>query len=208
MSWGALSDESGPLLQRHEWVKQKGPVERTDGAFLLAVGFRRSAGPNVRRLLAFSPGRRGELDRLTILERLESLSGDLRMMNEQVLTTIIGSDEAETLFLVEPLYRTSCHVIFSLDLGASTVQVPSTVHQGMLRGRKVYTLTQVGMIPARHGLVNGIPAARRKVATNHPHPLCSFCHPAIRRFRQPTVRARECRIDMPMVRCRPIRPWL
>jgi hypothetical protein len=102
----------------------------------------RSARTDVGRLLAFPTGRCGVLHSLTVLQGLEALAGDLGMMDKQILTTIIGSDEAETLLLIEPLYDTSCHVVFSLDLGASTVQVPSVLFiRGMLRGKKVYTLT-------------------------------------------------------------------
>jgi hypothetical protein len=119
--------------------KRKAPSRESTGPFVLQTRFARSAGLYVGRFLALATGGRGVLDRLTVLKRFEPFSRDLGMMNEQILTTIVGSDEAKTLLLVEPLHGTSCHVVFSLDLNASIVQVPSTIHQGYAPREEKYT---------------------------------------------------------------------
>src|SRR5262249_55962403 len=46
-----------------------------------------------------------ELDALTFGERLESIALDGRVMNEAVLLSILGRNEAEPLGIVEPLDR-------------------------------------------------------------------------------------------------------
>jgi len=111
------------------------------GPFSLPDSQSASARTDIGSFLAFATRRCGILHSLTVLQGLKTLASDLGMMDKQILTTVIGSDKAEPLLLVEPLYGTSCHVVFSLDLGASTVQVPSVLFRGMLRGKKVYTLT-------------------------------------------------------------------
>jgi hypothetical protein len=82
---------------------------------ILSILLPLSAGPHVGCLEAFAPRRRRELDRLAILQRLESLSGDLGMMDEQVFPAIVRGNETKTLLLIKPLYHTSCHFVFSLD---------------------------------------------------------------------------------------------
>src|SRR6266536_2757842 len=46
-----------------------------------------------------------ELDALAFGERLVAAALDGRMMNEAILLTILGRDEAKALRIVEPLYR-------------------------------------------------------------------------------------------------------
>jgi hypothetical protein len=74
-----------------------------------------SAGPNVRCFLTFSTRCRSVFHSLTFLKRLESLSGDIGVMNKQILTAIIRSNEAKTLLFIEPLDSSFCHLVFSLD---------------------------------------------------------------------------------------------
>jgi hypothetical protein len=52
-------------------------------------------------------------------------------MNEQILTTIVGNDEAKTLLLTEPFYGAFCHVLFSLGRLGLKPYVPSTFDQGV-----------------------------------------------------------------------------
>src|SRR5205807_854566 len=42
-------------------------------------------------------------------ERLEAVAADLRVMDEQVLTAVLGLDEAVALRVVEPLHASGCH---------------------------------------------------------------------------------------------------
>jgi hypothetical protein len=114
-----------------------------NGALSLGICNRRSAGPNVRCLLTFSTRRRSILYRLAFLQRFESLSSDLGMMNEQIFTAVIRSDEAEALLLVEPLDCSSGHFFFSLDPQGLYNTFPQLRIRGMLRGRKVYSLTEL-----------------------------------------------------------------
>src|SRR5512143_2147863 len=46
-----------------------------------------------------------ELDALAFGERLVAVALDRRMMDEAILLTILGRDEAKALRIVEPLYR-------------------------------------------------------------------------------------------------------
>ena len=76
-----------------------------------------SAGRNVLSLGAFSPLSRNVLDALTFGQRLEAGAVDVRVMDEQVLTAIVGDDESVTLLIVEPLHCTLCHDVL-LGLGS------------------------------------------------------------------------------------------
>lgn len=107
------------------------------------------AGPDLGRLKSLLTLRRLVLDGLTILKCLEACTGDVRVMNEQILTAIIRDDEAKTLLLTEPFNRTLCHFVFSLDPSGPIQQRPSSVIRGMLRGREVYTMTHDPNITGR-----------------------------------------------------------
>lgn len=65
------------------------------------------------------------LDGLAILECLEAGPGDIGVMNEQVLATVIRDDEAEPLLLTEPLDSPLCHFVFSSDPCGPTLRIPS-----------------------------------------------------------------------------------
>ncbi len=82
---------------------KKSPVG--DGA--LVVGEKSSsAGFDVGSLGALTTLCRLELDLLSFLEGSETFAGDVRVVYEQIIATAIGSDEAKTLFVIEPLYCT------------------------------------------------------------------------------------------------------
>src|SRR5262245_50262695 len=49
------------------------------------------------------------LDASILLQRLEAVAGDVRVMYEQVLSTPVGRDEAVALRVVEPLHGSGCH---------------------------------------------------------------------------------------------------
>src|ERR1700733_4375106 len=68
-------------------------------------------GLDIRSLLAL--GARGDVksNPLTFLERLESRSVDSRVVREEVLSTILGGDEAEALCVVEPFDCACCHCV-------------------------------------------------------------------------------------------------
>jgi hypothetical protein len=119
--------KKAPLLQR--------------GLLISAIRSPLSARLHVRCLKALAARCRRELYRLTVLKRFEPVSGDLRVMDEQILTTIVRSNEAKPLLLIEPLHNTSGHVFFSLDPPDPYSKFPLWFIRGMLRGRKVYTLT-------------------------------------------------------------------
>ena len=50
-----------------------------------------------------------ELDLLTFVQSGISSALDFGVMDEQVLTVVIGGDKAKAFFLVKPFYRTSTH---------------------------------------------------------------------------------------------------
>jgi hypothetical protein len=49
---------------------------------------------------------------LAFLQRLESLHVDRREVGEKIFATVVGSNKAKTLRVIEPLYGTGCHVSF------------------------------------------------------------------------------------------------
>src|SRR4051794_15381781 len=93
-----------------------------DSSELLAehrsVGIVRLLGRlDVRSLLSLWALRYVERNLLSFLERLEPAHVDCREMGEQVLTAVIGRDEAIAFGVVEPLYRPSCHAPFPCKRG-------------------------------------------------------------------------------------------
>jgi hypothetical protein len=64
---------------------------------------------DIGSLLAFWALRDFELNFLTFFEGLESVHVDCGKVSEQIFTTIIWSDKAETFRIVEPLNCTCCH---------------------------------------------------------------------------------------------------
>ncbi|CDZ87556.1 hypothetical protein RHRU231_330013 [Rhodococcus ruber] len=78
-------------------------------------GRTRSDGTNplgLRTLLSLSDL---ELDPGSLVQRLETGTLDLRVVNEHVGSTAVLLDEAETLFGVEPLHSSLCHTVRLLN---------------------------------------------------------------------------------------------
>jgi hypothetical protein len=61
-------------------------------------------------LRAFSALADLELDSLILFEGAEAAALDLRVMNEDVIRTAVGGDEAEAFFAVEPFHSSLCHI--------------------------------------------------------------------------------------------------
>lgn len=64
---------------------------------------------NVGSLLAFRALRDFERYFLTFFQGLEAVHLDCGEVGEQILTTVIRSDKAETFGIIEPLDGTCCH---------------------------------------------------------------------------------------------------
>lgn len=64
---------------------------------------------NVGSLLAFRALRDFERYFLTFFQGLEAVHLDCGKVGEQILTTVIRSDKAETFGIIEPLDGTCCH---------------------------------------------------------------------------------------------------
>src|SRR5215467_9647226 len=87
-------------------------------------------GLDVLHLRALRPLRDLEADLLILFQRLEPASLDRREMREQVLAAAVGSDEAEPLRIIEPLYRACSHC----SLALKKLWVPRTSYTAW-RGR-------------------------------------------------------------------------
>ena len=51
------------------------------------------------------------LNRLAVPKGLEAIHSDVRMMNEQVVTTAIGCNKAKTFLVTKPLHSTFIHLL-------------------------------------------------------------------------------------------------
>src|ERR1700760_3812248 len=69
-------------------------------------------GADVRGLRALLALRGLELDALVLFERLVAVARDGRVVDEDVRATAVRSDEAEALFVVEPLHSSLRHAVF------------------------------------------------------------------------------------------------
>src|SRR5439155_16800577 len=69
---------------------------------------------DVDRLGALLALARLVLDLCALAQRLEAVTGDVRVVHEEILAAILGGDEAVSLGIVEPLDGSGCHVISSL----------------------------------------------------------------------------------------------
>jgi hypothetical protein len=88
-----------------------------------------SRGLDAGGLLALRAHLDLEADLLAFLQGLETLSLNFREMGEQIITAIVGSNEAEAFRIVEPLYGTSCHVTFLKKLRKSRNRPVRKRHQ-------------------------------------------------------------------------------
>src|SRR4051794_23579768 len=88
-------------------------VLRTDGMRPRRLGRGRapiaSELDDVRRLRAFRALAGLVLDLRVLRERLEALTGDIAVVDEEVLAALVGRDEAVALRVVEPLHGSCCH---------------------------------------------------------------------------------------------------
>src|SRR4051812_32590062 len=66
--------------------------------------------PDVRGLRALRALAELEFDLRTFGQRPEAIAGDAGEVDERVLASVIGRDEAETLLVAEPLHDTSSHL--------------------------------------------------------------------------------------------------
>src|SRR5438128_1331406 len=68
-----------------------------------------SDGAHVLRLRALLALRHVEVDALVVVEALVAVAGDAGEVDEDVGAAVVGSDEAEALFAVEPLHSALGH---------------------------------------------------------------------------------------------------
>ncbi len=95
--------------------------QATDGGLVAKPGLRRilskpSCGLkrlNVGGLLALLALSHIKADALILFQGLEAIAPNSGEVCEEILTTCIRGDEAETFGLIEPFDDTSCHSIFS-----------------------------------------------------------------------------------------------
>ncbi len=73
-----------------------------------------SDGLNICRFETFTTLGGFILDLLSCLKGSEAGHRDVRMMDEQIVTSGVGGDESESLVFIEPLYCTCIQVFFSL----------------------------------------------------------------------------------------------
>src|SRR5829696_7439053 len=66
---------------------------------------------NVLRLHALTPLGRLVRHLGALVEGLEALTRDARVVHEEVLTTVVRGDEAVALLVTEPLYRSLGHIL-------------------------------------------------------------------------------------------------
>src|SRR4051794_39306880 len=83
-----------------------------------------SDGADVLRLRALRALRGVELDPLVLVEALVAAAGDGGVVDEHVLAAVIGSDEAEALFAVEPLHSSLCHSLALLQWSRTCRRTP------------------------------------------------------------------------------------
>lgn len=94
--------------------KKQGPAV-TRGLVSRRLLSQRSDGSDVCGLHPLAALSRLILHGLTVLERLEACAGDVRVVNEQILATVIGDNETKAFLFTEPFHCTLCHFVFSSD---------------------------------------------------------------------------------------------
>src|SRR5207249_4436858 len=132
---------------------------------------------DVGRLRALGPLHCLELHLVALLQRLEAAAGDGAEMDEEIVSTSVGRDEAETLRVVEPLHRSGCHKNTS----------PPSTHERVEEGAKrspilVLAACRVPRSPfgmlCSCGRIRPRVAARRRYTAQavSPEPLRAGCH--------------------------------
>src|SRR5450755_120902 len=91
----------------------------------------------------------------TLRERLEAAAYDRRVMNEQVLTLIVGGDEPVALLIAEPFDGSGCHVIFppgtlrAAKRGRCTMATTTDAGTDLPRGNARYVFKYRGRVRGR-----------------------------------------------------------
>src|ERR671922_2540432 len=104
--------------------------------------------PDVRGLWALGALTQLELDLRALGQCPEAVAGDSGEMDECVLASVIGGDEAEALLVAEPLHDTGSHMTALLldpacARGAAGTAFPHTTRSAALSG------PDGGVVPAR-----------------------------------------------------------
>src|SRR5674476_1001036 len=118
------------------------------GHSMLQKGFcrLRSERADVLRLRALRTLGDVELNLLVLIERAVSAAGDGRVVREHVGAAVLGSNEAEALFSVEPLHGASCHNLFS-SKSALSIPIAGADRRGVRRPLQTGTKRTPGTRP-------------------------------------------------------------
>src|SRR3954471_5915842 len=115
-SWPSVRRPSGsvstsPITRTVSARNAEGPGVASRAFALLEVGSGRSDRFYVLRLETLRPLRHVEGHLLAFGQCAEPFGGDRRVMAEDVLATVVLSDEAKALRIVDPLHSASRHLL-------------------------------------------------------------------------------------------------
>ena len=108
-------------------TNKKGPFRGPSRCVKTRVGL--ADGPYVRRLGALLPLCSLELDLRTLGQGLEALAADAAVVDEQILRSVIGGDEAVPLLVAEPLHGSGCQLIHLPLLPPRTASAAARVNE-------------------------------------------------------------------------------
>jgi hypothetical protein len=96
---------------------------------------------NLCRLGAFSTFSGFVFNASGVVKCPVALPVDVRMMDEEIVTAIVGGDESVSLLIVKPLYSTCCHVFLLLRFEVEACSCPLSIHRASPEGWKTCPTT-------------------------------------------------------------------
>src|SRR5256885_10137290 len=105
---------------------------------------------HVRRLGALLPLGRLEVDLCTFGQGLEALAGDAAVVDEQILRSVIGGDEAVPLLVAEPLHGSGCQLTHLPQLPTGAAAAAARIHELLPRATHIRAL-ELFFVPRGHG---------------------------------------------------------
>src|SRR3954462_6634207 len=140
---------SGPAARaRHERRETtKGPLRGPSHRAALRL---LADGPYVRRLGTLLPLSSLELDLRTFGQGLEALAADAAVVDEQILRSVIGGDEAVPLLVAEPLHGSGCQLTHLPQLPTGAAAAAARIHELWPRATHTRAL-ELLFVPGEHG---------------------------------------------------------
>jgi hypothetical protein len=134
--------------QRMPQERNKKKAPPPGRALLLLESYGPSARNDIGRTGTLPAFADRELNLLTLIKGCVAFGSDFRMVNEQIIATIVRSDKAISLIRIEPLHCTCTHLVFSLGLPSLYRNFPLHLYKAHAPRGREYAFYMAAMLSA------------------------------------------------------------